>query len=405
MTRHASLIRIAAIAAIAVFVGGCTAAPPAAGPVTPPPSDATGTPAPGLGAWPRVALAEAWTGLDTPVGLTGARDGSGRILIVEKGGRVRLVKGGALLARPFLDISSLVSGGGEQGLLGLAFPPRYADRRHFYVYYTDKAGDIHVARCGLTADPDVADARSLRTILKIAHPVNSNHNGGQLAFGADGYLYVGVGDGGGGGDRANNAQNLGELKGKLLRIDVESGGSYLVPPSNPFVGRGGARPEIWAYGLRNPWRFSFDRMTGDLWIGDVGQNAWEEIDLQPAGAAGGRNYGWRLYEGTHPYEPRGSAAATAGLTFPVNEYGRSVGGSVTGGYVYRGVAEPGLRGVYYFADWVSGRLFGLRREGDAWVRETLLDTGRHVTAFGEDDAGEIYVCDGAGTILRLVSAP
>lgn len=402
---HALRVTLTLAAASCALLSACSS--PVA-PVQRPPApttstvEPTGAPAP----WPRIALVEVWKGLDTPVALTGARDGTRRVFIVEKAGRIRIATGGTVLPRPFLDISEQVSGASEQGLLGLAFPPDYGARPRFYVYYTDTVGDIRIARVGLTADPDVADARSVRTILRVAHPSFGNHNGGQLAFGPDGYLYAGIGDGGSAGDPSGHAQDLRTLLGKIVRLDVAADGpDYTVPTSNPFVGRSGARPEIWAYGLRNPWRFSFDRLTGDLWIGDVGQGDWEEIDLEPTAGAGGRNYGWRVYEGNHPYPPGSAIPPSDGLAFPVDEYPHATGRSVTGGYVYRGVAVPSMRGFYFFADYVDRQLFALRRTSDGWERTTLLETSAHITSFGEDDAGELYACDAGGSVYRIRTAP
>ncbi len=273
---------------------------------------------------------------------------------------------GAPLPDAFLDITDRVRSGGERGLLGLAFPPGYADKGYFYVNYTALNGATTISRFRLIAgDPNRADPASEEILLVIAQPY-ANHNGGQIAFSPrDGYLYVGMGDGGSGGDPQNRAQNPAELLGKLLRLDVEgavgTASAYLVPPTNPYTATIGYRPEIWALGLRNPWRFSFDRQTGDLYIGDVGQGLWEEIDYQPASSAGGQNYGWRIMEGAHCYNP--DPCDSTGLTLPIWEYSHSAGQCVTGGYVYRGDDYPDLAGMYIFGDYVSGAIWGLRRAG------------------------------------------
>jgi glucose/arabinose dehydrogenase len=308
-------------------------------------------------------------------------------------------------AAPVLDISGRISKGGERGLLGLAFPPGDAALRRFYIHYTDPTGDIVIARVQWDGASAVADPKSVTPVLKVSHREFPNHNGGQLAFGPDGMLYAGPGDGGGGGDPHDRAQNLGDLHGKLLRIDVEGGSpTYSVPTSNPFVGRKGARGEVFAYGLRNPWRFSFDRATGDLWIGDVGQDAWEEIDLIPAGSPGGQDFGWRRYEGNHPYPPGSAAASKTGLTFPVAEYPHAVGECVIGGYVYRGTSIPALAGLYVFGDNTKGQVFALRETDGAWEQATLLQTSLGITSFGEDEQGELYLCASDGSLYRITGS-
>jgi glucose/arabinose dehydrogenase len=355
------------------------------------------------------------SGLERPVQVIHAGDGSGRLFVVEQPGRIRIVRDGILLSTPFLDIVDRVKYGGERGLLSVAFPPGYASKSHFYVNYTRQPdGHTVVARYSLTADPDVADATSEQVILTVSQPYE-NHNGGQLAFGpADGFLYVGMGDGGSGGDPQNYAQNTGSLLGKMLRIDVESGrDSYTIPASNPYTGISGYREEIWAVGLRNPWRFSFDRDTGDLYIGDVGQNEWEEISYQAAGTAGGLNFGWRCKEGAHIFDvssaPCDDPSFLAELTDPVAEYGHDEGLSITGGGVYRGALYPGLTGRYFYADFVEGKVWSLYKTSsgpDAWSSPELeLDTDLSISAFGEDEAGEMYVVDWAGgTVRRLADA-
>jgi glucose/arabinose dehydrogenase len=354
--------------------------------------------------WPQLALTAPITGFSDPVGLYHAGDASDRLFVIEQRGRIRIIRNNAILPTPFLSITNRVVFGSEQGLLGLAFPPGYASKGYFYVNYTNRAGDTVIARYHLTANPDLADPASEQVVLTIGQPY-PNHNGGQLAFGPDGYLYIGMGDGGSGNDPQNRAQNPNVLLGKMLRIDTETGqpATYTVPPSNPFIGQTAYRPEIWALGLRNPWRFSFDRQTGDLYIGDVGQDSWEEVDFQPAGSAGGQNYGWRIYEGSHctnldPCNP-------AGLTFPVAEYSHSFGCSVTGGFVYRRADYPRLQGTYFYADYCSGIIWGLRGPAGGWQNQLLLDSPYSISSFGEDEAGRLYVLryadNGAGTVYLL----
>ena len=353
--------------------------------------------------WPAITLTPFASGLAAPVAIANAGDGSNRLFVVEQAGRVRLIKGGVLQVTPFLDISTKVSPGGERGLLGLAFPPGYATKGHFYVYYTDPAGAITVARYQVGANPDVADPNSEQVILSVAHP-RTNHNGGQLAFGpGDGYLYAALGDGGGGGDPDGNGQNTGTLLGKILRLDVESGATpYAIPTGNPFAS-GGGRPEIWAYGLRNPWRFSFDRQTHDLYIADVGQGLWEEVDYQPAGAAGGANYGWNIMEGMHCYNA--TSCDQTGLTPPVTEYDHSLGCAIVGGFVYRGSAQPALAGLYFYADECQGRVWGLQQSGSAWESRQLVQAAINPSTFGEDEAGEIYLADySTGTLYHVVGS-
>ncbi len=373
-----------------------TAAPPPPSATTPSESPAPPDPS-------AYALRKIVSGLDEPVDLKHAGDGSGRLFVVEQSGRIRILRDGALLLEPFLDLRALITDrGNEQGLLGLAFHPDYAANGQFFVNYTDVNGDTMVARYSVSADPDRADPASAKVILQVAQPF-ANHNGGDLVFGPDGYLYIGLGDGGSGGDPQGNGQNLNALLGKMLRIDVDGGDPYAIPPDNPFVGRTDARPEIWAYGLRNPWRYAFDRATGDLYIGDVGQNAYEEIDFQPASSRGGENYGWNFMEGTHPFEGR----APEGLTSPITDYAQSEGGcSVTGGYVYRGPSLPELNGVYLFGDYCSGNIWALYRAVSGWERIKVLDAFFTISSFGEDEAGELYLLDhGGGAVYQLVAAP
>ena len=361
-------------------------------------------------ALPQISLSPLAGGFVLPVHVTHAGDGSGRIFVVEQAGRIRILDNGVVLPVPFLDLASLASprlvSGGEQGLLSVAFPPGFTTKHYFYVNYTRiQDGATVVARYRVSiGDNNVADPASEEIILTVSQPF-ANHNGGQLAFGPDGYLYIGMGDGGSGGDPQNNGQSPGTLLGKLLRIDVESGAQpYRVPPDNPFLLSAGYLPEIWALGLRNPWRFSFDRGTGDLYIGDVGQGNVEEIDFQPAGE-GGQNYGWNIMEGDSCYPPGTVGCNRAGLAPPVFVYDHSHGCSVTGGHVYRGSAFPSLQGVYFFGDLCSGRIWGIRKNGAAWDNALLAEnTALTITTFGEDESGNVYVVNYAnGELLRIVS--
>jgi glucose/arabinose dehydrogenase len=323
------------------------------------------------------------------------------MFVLEQGGRIFVLQNGnVLLPDPFLDISSEVgSQGSEQGLLGIAFSPQYARDGFFYVNYTDRAGNTVISRFKVSQNPDLADPASEQNLLHVDQPF-PNHNGGSVVFGPDGYLYLGLGDGGSAGDPQKNGQSLNTLLGKILRIDVSGAGGYKIPRDNPFASAGG-RPEIWAYGLRNPWRFSFDRLTGDLYIADVGQDTYEEIDFRPAGSPGGANFGWNFREGAHPF--RGVPPDNAALIDPVFEYDHTQGCSVTGGYVYRGKDLPGLNGVYLFSDYCSGTIWGLLQAGGAWKSAVLFDSGMHVTSFGEDQNGEIYLLDqGDGSVHRLM---
>ena len=343
-----------------------------------------------------ITLTPVASGLVNPVSITHAGDGSGRLFVVEQKGVVQILRNGVIASSPFLNITSMVRSGGEQGLLGLAFPPNYAARKSFYVNYTDRTGigNTVVARFGLSSNADRADPATRTELLNITQPF-SNHNGGQLAFGPDGLLYIGSGDGGSGGDPLGNGQSLATLLGKLLRIDVLSGvNPYAIPAGNPFGN------EILGYGLRNPWRFSFDRVTGDLYLADVGQNAVEEINFQPAGGGTGANYGWNVMEGSTCFA--NPSCSSAGLTLPVAEYLHGSGDcSVTGGYVYRG-SNVALRGIYFYGDFCSGRIWGLRRNGAVWESQLLSDSTLSISTFGEDEAGELYVADySTGEIYRI----
>jgi len=349
-----------------------------------------------------LALQRVTGGLAAPLGIVSA--GDARLFIVQQAGTVAIWDGTRVLPAPFLDVRGLVSCCGERGLLGLAFHPHYAANGLFFVDYTAPNGDVTIARYSVSAtNPNAADSASGAVLLTIPHSQFANHNGGELQFGPDGYLYIGVGDGGSGGNPTNSAQDLSQLLGKLLRIDVDRP-PYAIPASNPFASRPNARGEIWAYGLRNPWRFSFDRTTGDLWIADVGQNLYEEVDLQPAASAGGENYGWRLMEATHCFNPA-TNCPTAGLVMPILEYDHSQKRcSITGGYRYRGARFPRLRGTYFYADYCSGTIWGATQQANgAWSSRVMLGTSLSITSFGEDRDGELYLVDAnAGVLYQLV---
>ncbi len=343
-------------------------------------------------------------GFSSPVDAKHAGDGSGRLFIVEQAGKIRIVANGAVLPTPFLDITPLVnSRSSERGLLGVAFHPNYKSNGFFYVNYTDVNGDTAVVRYKASSDANRADPNSAQMILQVKQPA-ANHNGGALVFGPDGYLYIGLGDGGGRNDQFGNSQKPDALLAKLLRIDVNSGSSYGIPPDNPFVNRAGFRPEIWAWGLRNPWRYSFDRATGDLYIADVGQNTYEEVHFQPANSKGGENYGWNRMEGKHCF-PIGSSCEPSLYVAPIGEYDHSRGDcSITGGYVYRGSAQPALTGAYFFADYCTGRFWSLHRNAaSAWVQTELITTNTPISSFGEDEQGELYAVGYAGALYRIVA--
>ena len=350
-------------------------------------------------------------GFSSPLLVTHAGDGSGRLFVVEKTGKVRIVKNGTLASGAFMDLSRSVSNGGEQGLLGLAFHPSYKTNGKLYLSYTDLSGNSVIREYKVSgSNPDRVDGDTGRTILRVKQPY-PNHNGGHIAFGPDGYLYIGFGDGGSSGDPGNRAQSRNTFLGKLLRIDVNKrSGSlpYANPTTNPYVA-GSGLDQIWAIGLRNPWRFSFDRTTGDLWIGDVGQNAWEEVDRASAvrgrNAGRGLNFGWRAMEGAHCYRPPSGCLRT-GKTFPLTEYGHNGNRcSITGGYVYRGKAYPDLVGAYFFADYCSGEVWYVDRAAARGVAPTMaLETGANITSFGQDEAGELYLTDGGGTVYRITDS-
>ena len=347
-----------------------------------PPPNASTFPDPNAYSWQPFV-----SGLQRPVDLQA--DGSGRLFVIEKVGRIRTIQNGQLLLTPFLDITDRVNNSGnEMGLLGLAFHPAYSQNGFLYVNYTGRGGNTFISR--FNASGDNADPNSEKILLTVDQPF-PNHNGGVLAFGPDGYLYAGLGDGGLGGDPFGNAQSLSTLLGKILRIDINNGDPYAVPADNPFGN------EIWAYGLRNPWRMSFDSMTGDLYIADVGQGTWEEIDYLPAGSPGGTNFGWDFREGAHDYE----GTAPSGLVDPVAEYSHAEGGcSVTGGYVDRG-AMTEWNGIYLYGDYCTGFIWGLIRSNDGWQKQLLFDVDVTITSFGQDEAGEIYLLSDSGGIYRL----
>jgi glucose/arabinose dehydrogenase len=373
-------------------LASATAAPP----ITPTPEPAV--PAVGLESI-RLELVLTTEGLERPVSYAHAGDSSGRHFVVEKVGRIRIFQEGGLVGVPFLDITDRVgSAGNEQGLLGLVFHPDYEVNGQFYVNYTDLNGNTVIARFTVTDNPDLAAPGSEKVILTQEQPA-ANHNGGQLAFGPDGYLYIGLGDGGGADDRFGNGQNGQTFLGKILRVDVDGGDPYAIPPDNPFVSDASLLDEIWATGLRNPWRFSFDRATGDMYIADVGQDQYEEIDFAPAGE-GGQNYGWPIMEGINCFQ-----AATCyrmGYVHPVTQYGHELGCAVIGGHVYRGTQHPAMEGVYLFGDNCSGFIWGLRRDASgAWQVAELAATELRLSSFGEDENGELYALDDRGALYQI----
>jgi glucose/arabinose dehydrogenase len=365
------------------------------GPREPPPTLAAG-------------LREVANGLSTPVFLTSPPGDVTRQFVVEKTGKIRIIRDDALVPTVFLDLSAKVSTSTEQGLLGLAFHPGYAGNGRFVVYYTDTSGDTRVALYRVSANSDVADPASEQIILSVDQPF-SNHNGGMVVFGPDGRLYIGLGDGGSGGDPQGNGQNRNVLLAKILRLDMDGNGVVRIPFDNPFVGQANVRPEIWSYGLRNPWRFSFDRLTGDLYIADVGQNAREEVDVSTDVTQFGKgaNYGWKTMEGKACFSPSSGCVQT-GLTLPVLDYNHSTGCSITGGYVYRGSALPALLGHYFYGDYCQGWVRSFRLQGQSATQEldwTSLRPGGLITSFGEDARGELYILIASGRVFRIVAAP
>jgi glucose/arabinose dehydrogenase len=357
-------------------------------------------------------LVQIASGLDHPDFVTNAGDGSGRLFVVEQTGKIRVIdSGGTLLTTPFLDISDQIAHSEEQGVLGLAFHPNYAANGKFYVYFTRANGDNAINEYQVSSgDPNVAVRSTARRIITIAHPPATNHNGGMLAFGPDGYLYIGTGDGGGGGDVGNHAQNKDSFLGKILRIDINGtlgSRQYRVPKSNPFVGKAGLN-EVWSYGLRNPWRFSFDRQLGNIWVGDVGQDRYEEVDrkvLSSTAAPNGRgsNYGWHVMEANHCFHPS-SGCSTSGKVLPITAYTHSGGRcAVTGGYVYRGTAAPSLVGKYLFGDFCGGAIYTVPAGAPtASGYSTLLQTNLLISSFGESESGEVYVVDLNGGVYQIL---
>jgi glucose/arabinose dehydrogenase len=369
------------------------AASPAVTTIAPPtivPSNAASFPDPSAYRWIPVI-----SGMASPVDIQFPGDGSGRMFIIEQEGRIRIIENGQMLDPPFLDIiSKVVSQGNEQGLLGLAFDPNFSSNGFFYVNYTGALGATFISR--FHASGNIADPNSEKVLLHITQPF-PNHNGGGMAFGPDSYLYLGLGDGGAEGDPLGNGQNKNTMLGKILRIDVDHGDPYAIPADNPFA-HGGGKAEIWEYGLRNPWRFSFDKFSGSLYIADVGQDLWEEVDVTPANA-GGLNFGWNYYEGMHPYA--GQPPAGVNFTLPVVEYSHAAGGcAIIGGYVYRGALKE-WQGIYFYGDECSGKIWGLIHSDNGWQSQVLFETGANITTFGRDSSGEIYFADRRGTIYRL----
>ena len=354
--------------------------------------------------WGAVALTEIASGFTRPVFVTHADDGSNRFFVVEQGGKIWIVEDGAASREPFLDISHLITPIGltaeftEQGLLGLAFHPHFRSNGLFFVDYTDHEGATIVERYHVSAsNPNSAELNSASIVFQLPQPFVA-HNGGQIAFGPDGYLYIALGDGGDANDPLGAGQNRKILLGSILRIDIDNAQPYAIPPDNPFVGDDGALDEIWSYGLRNPWRFSFDRLTGDMYIGDVGQHAWEEFNFQPASSTSGENYGWSAFEGSREF----AGGVAPNHVPPFFEYDHSQGCSAIGGYVYRGEAIPHLQGVYLSADWCNGRIFVSWRDKDLnWHSELFNRTELKISSLGEDELGELYIVDYDGKLYRF----
>jgi len=392
---------------LAVVVSGCNSDSGMNPSPSPSPTAATCAAGPIVTGTPTLTSQLVVSGLRSPLDLQSVAGDRERLYVVEQGGRIRVVRGGQLASTAFLDVASRISSGGERGLLGLAFHPQFATNRRFFVNYTDPNGDTHISEFRATS-ADAADPSSERTLLVVAQPF-ANHNGGGLAFGNDGFLYIGLGDGGSAGDPLGNGQNLSTALGKMLRIDVDRGQPFAVPSDNPFASRPGAFPAIWAYGLRNPWRFAFDRATGDLYIADVGQNRLEEVDIGFASRHGGENYGWNVMEGEFCFRPANGCDRT-GLTLPVLDYDHTEGCSITGGFVYRGCRMPGYAGTFFYGDFCTGLIRSFRyangqvteqRDHKATVGRGVIDS---VSSFGVDADGEPYVVDYDGEIYRIVPA-
>jgi glucose/arabinose dehydrogenase len=341
------------------------------------------------------------SGLTSPVGIVNA--GDSRLFVVNQRGSIHIINSdGTINPQPFLDIHDRIVYAGERGLLGVAFHPQYKTNGFFYVNYIGTGDSTHISRFKVdVSNADVADSSSELKLMTISQPF-TNHKGGELCFGPDGYLYIGLGDGGSSGDPGKRAQNPMDYHGKMLRIDVDHGNPYSVPASNPFYGSTTTLNEIWALGLRNPWRYSFDRLTGDLWIADVGQSAFEEIDVQPANSKGGENYGWNCYEGNQPYNNTGCVSVDQ-MTFPAYVYNHNPECSITGGYVFRGSTTSSFYGHYFFADYCSDRIWTLHKSGDQWIRQDFGQfSGNGFSTFGEDASGQIYIAGvKSGKIYRI----
>jgi glucose/arabinose dehydrogenase len=397
LLRGISIVALLALSTVLLECGSSSSSPAPAAPAPP-----AAPPAP---SGPLVlTLTPVLSGLNSPVDLQNAADGTGRLFVVEQQGQIRIVSNNSLVPTPFLDITSLVDFGGEKGLLGLAFHPAYTQNRRFFVNYDRVAsGQMQTVIAEfqtLASNPNQADPNSQRILFTVNQPF-PNHKGGQLAFGPDGFLYIGLGDGGSAGDPLGNAQNRRVLLGKMLRIDVDHtspGLQYAIPSDNPFL-NGVDRGEVWAYGLRNPWRFSFDVSSGRLFAADVGQDKFEEIDILQKGG----NFGWNIMEGLHCFKPSSGCNMT-GLILPITEYDHSQGDAVIGGYVYRGAAIPRLSGTYLFSDFESGTIWGLTENSSGqWTRSQLIAGGRNISSFGRDEAGELYVLDYSGSLLRITA--
>lgn len=393
--------RHAPIVAVVVLFAALISAPAAAARVG---SAAVAAPAaPTALAAGQLTVVRVLAGLSSPLGVVNAGDGTNRLFVVQRGGTVRVVQGKKLLAGNFLNIAAKVTAGGERGLLGLAFHPSFETNRELYAFYTRPGGDIVVSRFTANVARTAVSSSTEEVLLTIEHSSHSNHNGGDMAFGPDGYLYIATGDGGGIGDPDGNGQDIWVLLGKILRIDVDGTGAgpnneYAIPATNPFVGVAGD-DEIWAYGLRNPWRIAFDSLSGDLYIADVGQSRREEVNLEDAADPGGRNYGWRIMEGTLCYAPSGGCN-TSGKTLPVAQYDHSLGCSITGGHVYRG-AHRDLQGLYVYGDFCSGRLWTMNASGTG---ETVRrDTNLSISSFGTSEAGELFLTDLGGLLYRVIA--